>query len=180
MNHTPSSSSPRSLGDFTWHERAACQAGPDPDLFFPHPDQTEQIRAAKTLCEQCPVRRTCLDAALEDGDRHGIRGGLTEEEREPLHRDLPHRLDHARVAATLGGRDVHLTDLERHAVVRAAYEAGEPSAHVARMLKISDDHVAKLYRRFRRQLRNRTLSQVTTPPQQATAPLSRDDVGPAA
>ena len=40
-------------------------------------------------CAQCPVRHTCLDAALECGDTNGIRGGLTEEERKPLHETAP-------------------------------------------------------------------------------------------
>lgn len=75
----------RSLGDHTWQDEAVCQSTEynpvDPEIFFPEPDETAKITAAKSLCGQCPVRRACLDAALENNDTDGIRGGLTEEER---------------------------------------------------------------------------------------------------
>lgn len=152
-------STPRTLGDYTWHERAACRSTVhhqvDPDLFFPEPDQIDRIQAAKDLCAQCPVRRTCLDAALESGDREGIRGGMTEEERDPLHRNVQHRLDHTRVRAALAGRDIHLTDIERHAVVRGAFQAGIPAERLAWLLKVTEEHAEKLYRRTRREIRNR-------------------------
>ncbi|MQT04755.1 WhiB family transcriptional regulator, partial [Streptomyces jumonjinensis] len=58
---------PRTLGDHTWQDQAACSTSPqhrvDPELFFPEPDEIDRIAAAKTLCAQCPVRRTCLDTA---------------------------------------------------------------------------------------------------------------------
>lgn len=43
-------------------------------------------RAAKSLCRSCPVRRDCLLSALEEGEEHTIRGGLTVEERRTLRR----------------------------------------------------------------------------------------------
>ncbi|MHC3464662.1 WhiB family transcriptional regulator, partial [Streptomyces flavovirens] len=79
----------------------------DPEVFFPEPDETAKSATAKALCGQCPVRRTCLDAALAGGDTDGIRGGLTEEERGPLPDKLASRLDYSRVNATIAGRDVH-------------------------------------------------------------------------
>ncbi|MZD10406.1 WhiB family transcriptional regulator [Streptomyces sp. SID5785] len=152
---------PRLLGDQSWHEHAACRTSRyrdvDPDLFFPEPDEMDRIHAAKALCAQCPVRRTCLDAALENGDREGIRGGMSEEEREPLHSKLEHRLDYARVNATLAGRDVHLTKSERRAVVRAAYQADVTPERLAWLLKITEEHADKLYRRTRREIRNRSV-----------------------
>jgi WhiB family redox-sensing transcriptional regulator len=176
---------PRTLGDHTWQDWAACRSTDDhvvdPELFFPEPDETDKIAAAKALCAQCPVRRTCLEAALENLDRDGIRGGLTEEEREPLHEYLPLRLDYTRVNAVLAGRDIHLTKRERETVARAAYDAGIPARRLAWLLKITDEHADKLYRRTRRRLRNATMP---TPkkrgrPKKKTT-MSRDDVQAAA
>ncbi|MEV7088007.1 WhiB family transcriptional regulator [Streptomyces sp. NPDC093085] len=157
----------RSLGDQTWQDEAVCQSTEynpvDPDIFFPEPDETEKISTAKSLCDQCPVRRTCLDAALESGDTDGIRGGLTEEERGPLHEKLAGRLDYSRVNATIAGRDVHLTKAERRAVVHAAYRHGLTEQRLAWLLKITEEHAQKLYRETRRALRNRDLEQTPEP-----------------
>jgi len=177
----------RSLGDQTWQDEAVCQSTEynpvDPEIFFPEPDETGKIAAAKSLCGQCPVRRTCLDAALENGDSDGIRGGLTEEERRPLHKKLAHRLDYSRVNETVAGRDVHLTQAERRAVIDAAYHHGVSERRLAWLLKITEEHAQKLYREISRALRNRDLDQ----PAQTTAPaknegerLDRDDFGTAA
>ncbi|CDR10479.1 WhiB family transcriptional regulator [Streptomyces iranensis] len=181
--HDNQTAEPRTLGDHTWHNQAAClptAAHPvDPEIFFPEPDEMDRIRAAKALCAQCPVLQTCLDAALEAGDREGIRGGMTEEEREPLHRNLPRRLDYVRVNATLAGRDIHLTDAERRAVTRSAYQAGIPAARLARLLKVTEEHAEKRYRQARREIRNRA---VDSNADQAlgAARTSRDDLGTAA
>ncbi|MFE2234180.1 WhiB family transcriptional regulator [Streptomyces sp. NPDC059442] len=177
----------RSLDDHTWRDQAVCQSTEynpvDPEIFFPDPDETDKITAAKALCGQCPVRRTCLDAALEAGDTDGIRGGLTEEERGPLHEKIAHRLDYSRVNDTIAGRDIHLTKAERRAVIRAAYRHGVTEQRLAWLLKITEEHAQKRYRELRRALRNRDLNQ----PETATASseaggerLGRDDFGTAA
>ncbi|WP_329553707.1 WhiB family transcriptional regulator [Streptomyces sp. NBC_00696] len=177
----------RSLGDHTWQDQAVCQSTEynpvDPEIFFPEPDETDKITAAKSLCGQCPVRRTCLDAALEGGDTDGIRGGLTEEERKSLHAKLAHRLDYSRVNATIAGRDVHLTRDERTAVVLAAYHHGVTEQRLAWLLKITEEHAQKQYREIRRALRNRGLEKTptTTPPHETDDDrLGRDDFGTAA
>ncbi|MFF4520480.1 WhiB family transcriptional regulator [Streptomyces bluensis] len=176
----------RTLGDHTWQGRAACRSTEhhpvDLELFFPEPDDLDKIATAKALCAQCPVRRTCLDAALENRDRDGIRGGLTEEEREPLHKKLPHRLDYARVSAVLAGRDIHLTTREREAAALAAYRDGIPASRLAWLLKITEEHADKLYRRTRRRLHNRNVA--TAKPKKRGRPkkttVSRDDLRAAA
>ncbi|UZI32310.1 WhiB family transcriptional regulator [Streptomyces sp. VB1] len=177
----------RQLGDHTWQEQAVCQSTQyhpvDPEIFFPEPEETDKIAAAKSLCGQCPVRRACLDAALEGGDTDGIRGGLTEEEREPLHGKIAHRLDYSRVNDTIAGRDVHLTKAERRAVALAAFRHGVSEQRLAWLLKITEEHAQKQYRELRRALRNRNLNQ----PEETTLPsevdgehLVRDDFGTAA
>ncbi|MEC3996102.1 WhiB family transcriptional regulator [Actinacidiphila sp. DG2A-62] len=177
----------RSLGDQTWQNRAACRPTEhhpvDPELFFPDPEEMDKIRAAKALCNQCPVRRTCLDAALENTDTHGIRGGLTEEERAPMHTRLPHRLDYSRVNAAVAGRDIHLTPAERQAVVHAAYRHGLSASRLAWILKIDEETAQKRYRETRRALRHQDLDRTTTaspPPEHGGHPLARDDFGTAA
>jgi WhiB family redox-sensing transcriptional regulator len=143
---------PRRLGDHSWQNRAACQGIDDPELFFPEPERTDRIATAKELCAQCPVAKECLDAALEAGDRDGIRGGMTEKEREPLHRNLHRRLDRARVDAALAGRDVHLSERERRAVIRTAYLNQVPASRLAWILKVTEEHAEKLYRQVRKHL----------------------------
>lgn len=177
----------RSLGDHTWQNAAVCQSTEhhrvDPELFFPEPDEMDKIHAAKALCAQCPVRRTCLDAALECGDTYGIRGAMTEEERAPLHARLPSRLDYSRVNAAVAGRDIHLTKAERQAVVHAAYRHGLSEQRLAWILKISEEYAQKLYRETRRALRHRDLGQTTTtapPPENGGERLGRDEFGTAA
>ncbi|MFE3519422.1 WhiB family transcriptional regulator [Streptomyces sp. NPDC059166] len=177
----------RRLGDQTWQDHAVCQSTEhnpvDPEIFFPEPDETDKITAAKSLCVQCPVRRTCLDAALEGGDTEGIRGGLTEEERGPLHEKLASRLDYSRVNDTVAGHDVHLTHAERRAVEHAAYRHGVSAQRLAWLLKVTEEHAKKRYREIRRAERNRTLNQPTTntsPPEISDERLSRGDFGRAA
>ncbi|MFJ9420001.1 WhiB family transcriptional regulator [Streptomyces sp. NPDC101227] len=196
MHHTENQT-PRTLGDLTWHDHATCRPTnrdqADPDMFFPEPDEMDRIRAAKALCSECPVRNTCLDAALENGDNVGIRGGMTEEERASLHSKFQRRLNYARVNAVLAGHDVHLTHAERHAVVRAAYLDSVPAEELARMLKITKEHAQKRYRKTRREIRDRAIDQEKEankgkkkPTSQTSAlkdprtKTSRDDLGTAA
>ncbi|WP_079105024.1 WhiB family transcriptional regulator [Streptomyces prasinopilosus] len=73
-----------------WRDDAECRAHDDPDLWFPVGHSVgwiAQIREAKTICGQCPVRRECLEWALAAGQLNGIWGGLTEGERQELLRD---------------------------------------------------------------------------------------------
>ncbi|MFI1825394.1 WhiB family transcriptional regulator [Streptomyces sp. NPDC020412] len=185
--HSATTHEPRTLGDHTWQNQAACHTRPgtDPEMFFPEPDEMDRIRAAKTLCGQCPVRRTCLDAALENGDRDGIRGGLTEEERDALHSKLPQRLDYTRINATLAGGDIHLSRAERRAVARDAYQAGIPADQLARLLKVTVEHAKKLYRHAAREISHRNTNTKTTRTAKA-APITpaktpaRTDLGTAA
>lgn len=71
--------------EWEWQMNASCR-DIDGSLFF-HPDNERgearegRVAAAKRICEGCPVRRECLRYALESGERYGIWGGTTEEER---------------------------------------------------------------------------------------------------
>lgn len=66
-----------------WQERALC-AQTDPEAFFP--EKGGSTREAKKVCVSCEVRVECLDYALENDERFGIWGGLSERERRKLKR----------------------------------------------------------------------------------------------
>lgn len=167
MPHTEPPPALRVRGDHTWQDLALCRQIDDPDLFFPEGDTDADLARtleAKQICGLCPASRLCLDTALANNDRWGIRAGMTEEEREPLHRNLPHRLDRARINAALAGRDIYLSGAERHALVRAAHDADLPARRLAQVLKVTDQHAWKLLRRARREARSRALAEQAATP----------------
>ncbi|WP_434595873.1 WhiB family transcriptional regulator [Streptomyces sp. A5-4] len=139
----------RGIGDTSWHTRGTCH-GMDPEdadaVFFPLPRDHEDIAEAKELCGWCPVRRDCLNYALENVLKEGIWGGLTEAERRPWHDGLPQRLDYSRVSAFFIGRDVHLTEAERQIVIDHAYVRGWRTDRLAGALQISHKHARDLLR----------------------------------
>ncbi|MEB4615441.1 WhiB family transcriptional regulator [Leucobacter sp. M11] len=67
-----------------WQADALC-AQTDPEAFFP--EKGGSTREAKRICESCEVRSSCLDYALENDERFGIWGGLSERERRKLRRE---------------------------------------------------------------------------------------------
>ena len=69
------------VGD--WQDRALC-AQTDPEAFFP--EKGGSTREAKRICASCEVRAECLEFALQNDERFGIWGGLSERERRRLKR----------------------------------------------------------------------------------------------
>ncbi|MCX5395592.1 WhiB family transcriptional regulator [Streptomyces sp. NBC_00102] len=139
----------RGIGDTSWHSRGACHGMDVEDadaVFFPRPRDHEEIAEAKELCGWCPVRRECLDFALENGLAEGVWGGLTEAERHPLHKNLHQRLDYRRVTAFFQSRDVHLSATERQVVIEHAYVRGWLPDRLAAALQISHTHARDLLR----------------------------------
>jgi WhiB family redox-sensing transcriptional regulator len=70
-------------GVLGWQDRALC-AQTDPEAFFP--EKGGSTREAKKVCGGCEVRAECLDYALNNDERFGIWGGLSERERRKLKR----------------------------------------------------------------------------------------------
>ncbi|WP_349307465.1 WhiB family transcriptional regulator [Rhodococcus sp. IEGM 1307] len=73
-----------------WQLSAACRDA-DPSVFYYADNErgdprSSRVRAAKQVCQRCPVRKQCLDHALEARESHGIWGGYTEDERRTLQR----------------------------------------------------------------------------------------------
>ena len=64
-----------------WQAEALC-AQTDPEAFFP--EKGGSTRDAKKICGGCEVKAQCLDYALENDERFGIWGGLSERERRKL------------------------------------------------------------------------------------------------
>jgi len=66
-----------------WQSDSLC-AQTDPEAFFP--EKGGSTRDAKRICTGCSVRAQCLEYALENDERFGIWGGLSERERRKLRR----------------------------------------------------------------------------------------------
>jgi WhiB family redox-sensing transcriptional regulator len=64
-----------------WQSDSLC-AQTDPEAFFP--EKGGSTRDAKRICSSCEVRSQCLDYALQNDERFGIWGGLSERERRKL------------------------------------------------------------------------------------------------
>lgn len=60
-----------------WRQLALCATSA---IDF-HSEDPEEIAEALDLCAQCPVRKECLQTALDNQDRFGVWGGTDEETR---------------------------------------------------------------------------------------------------
>lgn len=94
-NHLHTEPPPSTLADIlahaipAWTKDAAC-ASTDPDGFFPEKGGT--TRDHKRVCNgdgtphrpPCPVRDDCLAYAIDNDERFGIWGGLSERERRRI------------------------------------------------------------------------------------------------
>jgi WhiB family redox-sensing transcriptional regulator len=65
----------------SWKDDALC-AETDPEAFFP--EKGGSTREAKRVCAGCSVQAECLQYALDNDERFGIWGGLSERERRRL------------------------------------------------------------------------------------------------
>jgi WhiB family redox-sensing transcriptional regulator len=64
-----------------WQADALC-AQTDPEAFFP--EKGGSTREAKKICTSCEVKAQCLEYALQNDERFGIWGGLSERERRKV------------------------------------------------------------------------------------------------
>ena len=74
---------------WAWRSMGACQEHPV-ELFFhsedtPRGERRRNEREAAAICGDCPVLQTCRDYALSTGERYGVWGGLTENQRLRIH-----------------------------------------------------------------------------------------------
>ena len=66
-----------------WRAKGNCR-GIDPGIFYPPDDDDDMADAAKAICDGCAVRHACLEFALNQREKHGVWGGLTERERRRI------------------------------------------------------------------------------------------------
>lgn len=66
---------------FPWLDQALCREV-DPEIFYP--EKGGSTKEAKRVCGECAVAGLCLSDALDRKEMHGIRGGLSAEERKKL------------------------------------------------------------------------------------------------
>ena len=69
------------LANNKWKLQGACR-GLDADIFFP--DRGASTRLAKTVCRRCDVQEECLEYAVNNREKFGICGGLSERERRAI------------------------------------------------------------------------------------------------
>lgn len=67
-----------------WMRDGLC-AQTDPEAF--HPDEHGSVVPAKAVCAVCPVLAECRAYALETGQRFGVWGGLSANERQQIRRN---------------------------------------------------------------------------------------------
>ncbi|MBP3223523.1 MAG: WhiB family transcriptional regulator [Actinomycetaceae bacterium] len=70
--------------DVFWQDSALC-AETDPDIFFP--EKGGSTAPAMSICQQCTVRSECLEYALSHDIRHGIWGGMSDNDRRRASRE---------------------------------------------------------------------------------------------
>lgn len=69
--------------DQPWMARSSC-AGLDASMFYPGPDDAEELALAQQVCAGCEVRAECLEYALVMNEIHGVWGGVSATERRKM------------------------------------------------------------------------------------------------
>lgn len=64
---------------FRLDPRSRCTKLPDPDLMFS--ERETSVRAAKEVCQACPLQQECGDWAIETRQIYGVWGGIDAAER---------------------------------------------------------------------------------------------------
>lgn len=117
-----------------WMDEALC-AQVDTELFYP--EKGGSTRSAKQTCMECPVREQCLTYALENGERYGIWGGLSERERVVAARERG--VVNPRVGPAAAISDSH---------VRGLHSRGFNDVEIARELGCVPETVLRARRRL--------------------------------
>lgn len=101
--------------DMTWAAKGACKSE-DPNLFYSdYLSATGRLdqQTAISICRRCDVRPQCLEYALIY-ERHGVWGGMTENQRQAFRRakNLETRLDRFNLVSFLPRKQVHDNKLD--------------------------------------------------------------------
>ena len=71
-------------GELAWQAEALC-AQTDPEAFFP--EKGGSTAPATSVCASCPVQAECLEYAIANDIRHGIWGGMSDNDRRKISRE---------------------------------------------------------------------------------------------
>ena len=75
-----------------WHVKSLCRTTDNSEFFVDDGEVGMEKRRkeelAKRVCRECPVRKECLAHAISVPENYGVWGGLTENERRKLIRQL--------------------------------------------------------------------------------------------
>lgn len=112
-------------------DRANCR-GTDTELFFPI--SGNQDGPAKRVCSGCRIRESCLNYAIDTGEKFGIWGGMTEQDRTE---EIRRRNKAARQSAV-----VELAQ-RRFVPVTKLHRSGMPHAAIAEQLRLEVKTVEK-------------------------------------
>jgi WhiB family transcriptional regulator, redox-sensing transcriptional regulator len=74
------------VGHEPWMELGECRSHP-PDHMFP--ENSTEVARALDICALCPVRTTCLQWALDNDERYGTWGGVSEAGLNRLRKGTP-------------------------------------------------------------------------------------------
>ena len=66
-----------------WQQDSLCR-GVEPEVFFPVSE--DDAWRAKEICAMCSVQQQCLVNSLQNRERYGVWGGVTEKERQEMFR----------------------------------------------------------------------------------------------
>jgi len=72
------------LYDLSWQDQSSCR-GANAELFFP--ERGASTRKAKAICMACDARVECLEFAIQQSEKFGIWGGLSERERRKIRKE---------------------------------------------------------------------------------------------
>jgi WhiB family redox-sensing transcriptional regulator len=71
-----------------WLDHAAC-AGMDGRAFYANGKHArEQVKAARRICNICPVRAECAAWAIQTGEKWGVWGGMSQQQLRQKRRRL--------------------------------------------------------------------------------------------
>lgn len=69
-----------------WMAEANCR-GMDPEMFYVERGDSAGLKAARAVCRACDVQAECLAYAVNNGEKFGVWGGLSEKQRRTIRRD---------------------------------------------------------------------------------------------
>jgi len=114
-----------------WQELGLCR-GADPLLFFHIQNERGSSRSrrdqlAKRVCASCPVRLECADYAIRAREPYGVWGGLSEDDREAIFRQMD-RSRNPRLTSVLGTGVAAAKDFVDEAISEQALGIHQSSA----------------------------------------------------